>query len=129
MSTAMAPPAGENPMRGNDPMSQNRTAMNPTDMAFMKSSGQMRPDMTWAEFWQNGFGIAPTDTMQEALPKLQKNVQNASPMGKMKNMAQGGPQAGMPPAPPQGAQNPMPQGRKPMVQSGGLEGLLGQMPR
>lgn len=123
-----APPQGGNPMRGNDPMSANRTGLNPADMAFMAKSGQVRPDMTFGEFMETSFGIRPEDPLQEAVQKMKKNVQNASPMGKMQNMAQGaGPRAPEQGAPPQGAQKPMPQGRKPMVQSGGLEGLIGQM--
>jgi len=117
-----APPRGapRNPMAGNDPMSKNRTALNPADMAFMQGSGQMRPDMTWSEFWENGFGITPDMTLQEAMPKLKKNVENASPEGKMQNIAAEG-------GGPSDQRNPMPQGRKPMVQSGGLEGLMGQI--
>lgn len=125
------PAQGGNPMRGTDPMSANRTGFNPADMAFMAKSGQVSPDMTFGEFMETSFGIRPEDPLQEAVQKMKKNVQNASPMGKMQNMAQGAgsraPEQGMPQAPPQGGQKPMPQGRKPMVQSGGLEGLIGQM--
>ena len=111
---------------GQDAMSKNRTALNPTDMAFMKQTGQMSPDTTWAEFWQTGFGISPNDTLQEALPKLKQNAKKADPVGKMQSIARDGQQP-PPPGGPQGARKPMPQGRKPMVQSGGLEGLVGQM--
>ena len=122
MSNPMPPQGGAPGGRGTDPMSANRTALNPTDMAFMQKSGQMRGDMTFGEFWENGFGIKWDTPLPEAQEMMKKNLQNSKPMGKMQNMA-----GGAPPAPPQGAQKPMPQGRKPMVQSGGLEGLLGQM--
>lgn len=121
MADAMNMPQGRP-----NPMAANRTALNPTDMAFMQKSGQMGADMTFGEFWENGFGIKWDTPLQEAQQIMKKNVSNASPMGKMQNMAQpeGAPQGG-----PQGARPPMPQGRKPMVQSGGLEGLVGQMGR
>jgi len=100
--------------------------MNPADMAFMKKSGQVTPDMTFGDFMEKSFGIKWDDTLQVGVEKMKKNVKNASPEGKMDSIANT-PGQGAPASPQQGAQKPMPQGRKPMVQSGGLEGLVGRM--
>lgn len=124
MGDMQRPPQGGSPMAGQDPMSKNRTALNPADMSFMKKSGQLNQDMTFGEFMETSFGIKYEDPLQVAVQKMKKNVQNADPIGKMQNIAAEG---GAPAGPQGAAQKPMPQGRKPMVQSGGLEGLLGQM--
>lgn len=117
------PPAA--PTGGQDPMSANRSPLNPTDMAFMAKSGQVSADMTFGQFMEQSFGIKYEDPLQTAVEKMKKNVQNANPAGKMKNIAEGAAEG--PRGPQGGPKPPMPQGRKPMVQSGGLEGLMGQM--
>lgn len=124
MADMMGPPQGAPPQGGQDPMSANRSAFNPTDMAYMAKSGQVNADMTFGQFMETSFGIKYEDPLQVAVQKMKKNVGNADPATKMQNMAGSG--GGINPAQ-GGARPPMPQGRKPMVQSGGLEGLMGQM--
>ena len=126
MADMMQPPQGGPPQGGQDPMSANRSAFNPTDMAYMAKSGQVNADMTFGQFMETSFGIKYEDPLQVAVQKMKKNVQNADPATKMQNIAGGAPNP-MGGAAPGGARPPMPQGRKPMVQSGGLEGLMGQM--
>ena len=118
MADMQRPP--QPPSGGQDPMSANRSILNPTDAAFMKKSGALREGMTFGEAMEQSFGIKWDEPMESAVQKLQKSVQNADPMRKMQNIAEE-------PGAPQGAQKPMPQGRKPMVQSGGLEGIMSQM--
>lgn len=120
MSDMQRPPAG-----GQDPMTANRSIFNPTDAAYMKKSGQMTPDMSFGQFMESTMGIKWDEPLQSAVQKMQKNMQNADPVKKMQNIANS--PGGTPEAPPQESQNPMPQGRKPTVQSGGLEGIMSQM--
>jgi len=125
MADMQRPPEGAPPQGGQDPMSANRSPFHPADAAFMKKSGQMSADMSFGQFMESSFGIKWEEPLQTAVQKMQKNVQNADPIKKMQNIA--GSPGGAPPGPQQGAQKPMPQGRKPMVQSGGLEGIMSQM--
>lgn len=122
----MMGPQGAPPQPPQDAMSANRSAFNPTDMAYMAKSGQVNADMTFGQFMETSFGIKYEDPLQMAVEKMKKNMGNADPATKMQNMAGGPPGGGMG-GPQGGATPPMPQGRKPMVQSGGLEGLMGQM--
>lgn len=127
MADMQRPPQG-GAQGGQDPMSANRSPLNPTDMAFMQKSGQVSADMTFGQFMEQSFGIKYEDPLQVAVDKMKKNVDNADPMKKMQNIAgAGGPPGGGINPPQGGARPPMPQGRKPTVQSGGLEGLMGQM--
>lgn len=98
-----------------DPMSANRTPLNPADMAFMKKSGQMGQGMTFGQAMENGFGIKWDDPMEVAVQKLQKNVKNANPETQMQNIAQSG----------GGAQQTQQRPQQP----GGLAGLASQMGR
>ena len=102
-----------------DPMSANRSALNPTDAAFMKKSGQVQTD-TIGQYLETAFGIKWEDPVEVASQKMQKSMQNADPMKKMQNIAASPPPQG-------GVQKPMPQGAKPMVSPGGLDGLMGKL--
>lgn len=103
-------------------MEQARSPMNPTDAAFMMKTGQMSPDMTIGEMLEKSYGIKWDDPLGVASQKMKKAMVNAKPEGKIRAMSggQGGPPQG-------GPQKPMPQGAKPAVQSGGLDGLLNRM--
>lgn len=86
-----------------DPISANRSALNPNDAAIM--SKQMQPGMTIRDFLAK-FGLSPDDPV-EKLVEMQKNqIQNATPVGKMESMAGPGPGA-----PPGGMAPPEPQGQ------------------
>lgn len=111
-----APPQGAAPQGGGSAMEQARSPFNPTDMAYAKSRGEVRPDMTIGQFMESQFGVKWDDPLQIAAQKMGKKVETASPVGKMKAMARGG----QTPPPADGAQQPM---RKPQ---GGLDALMGQ---
>lgn len=88
----------------------NRSVANPTDLAAMQQNGQIGGDMSVRQFLEN-LGIDVEGSAQQLVELQKKHMQNASPTGKMMNMAQGAS-----PSIPQ-------QGRRPMAETSGLEGL------
>jgi len=102
-----------------DAISQNRSMLNPTDAAMAVKSGQVTPDMPVGTYLEQQFGVKWDDPLQVAAQKMGQSAQKASPMGKVRAMAQGDQ--------PQGARPPQPAGRKPMVQSQGMEGLMNKL--
>ena len=120
MSDVMPPMGGEG-KGALDNFKKNRSLVNPVDSTMMMQDGTISPDMTIAEFFQNTMGLdVNTNTVTDMVKATKKNVGNANPLEKMKNLA-GGPGMGQPPAqaPPGG----MPQA----PQGGGLEDLIGSM--
>lgn len=103
-----------------DPISQNRSMFNPTDAAMAVKSGQVGPDMPVGQYLEQQFGVKWDDPVQVAAQKMAGAAKKADPRQKMAAIAGGGQ------APPPG-QPPQPAGRKPMVQSGGMEGLMNSM--
>lgn len=107
------PGGGQEAMQNVD---ANRSMLNPTDGAMALQEGKIRPDMTFGEFCQTNMGIAWDEPLQSAIPKLQKQMQNRSSMGKMENISQG---AGRPPG-------GMPPGQEPGMEPG-LDTMMKQM--
>jgi len=110
------PQGRPNPTR--QAVEQNRSVMNPTDVSVMAGRGQMGGDMSVRDFFGQ-FGV-DVDGPVSQLQKFASDQQSkADPLNKMASIANAG-----------GGQraNPMPQGRKPAVESsGGLEGLMTNM--
>ena len=108
---------------------KNLSVFNPKDMILMLKTMANDPQATVRDFLSR-IGIDADGPVAQITQWIQKGMENATPLGQMKNMG-GGPPAGsgMPPAEPE-----MP-GRKPMVQppgaptAGGMEGLLGKLGR
>ena len=90
----MMPPGGPPP--GRNVIKEQQSLLNPTDLAVMKQ--EMNPNMTVRDFLtQMGIDVDGPVTQLEQF--AQKQVQNATAMGKMKNMAQAPPVGGPAPAP------------------------------
>ena len=118
------PPGPQPPTARPQPnaMNQNRSIMNPTDMAAMTQTGTVNPNMTVKDLIEKVFGVpidAPVSALTEA---IKRQGQNKTGIGKMGAMAQGaGPQMGQPTPPPM--QNRMPQGRPSAVSQRPQQGL------
>ena len=122
----MRPPMGGQPPMGGgmpggapggNPVKDNMTMLNPTDLAVMKGTGQVSGDMTVRDVLAQ-VGIDVDGPATQLAEFAQKQVKNSSAMGKMKNMQpQGGPAPQAPQAPPQGQPGPPP----------GMDSLLGGM--
>lgn len=98
------------PSGPNNPIDQNRSVLNPTDMAYMKSAGA-GGEMTIEDLVTNVLRVpggtqAPVSSLVQALRKQSENAQMS---GKMKNMAMGMGQKPAPQGPPMG----MMAGRRP----------------
>jgi len=90
-----------------DPMAANRSMLNPTDLAAMKTEGAAGSGTTVRDFLGK-MGIDVDGPVDQLTKFANKQLGNASAMGKMKNIAgaapggmpggmQGGPGGGMPP--------------------------------
>ena len=102
---------------GGNPVKDNMSMLNPTDLAVMKGTGQVGGDETVRDVLAQ-FGIDVDGPATQLAEFAQKQVKNSSAMGKMKNMQpQGGPTPQAPQAPPQGQPGPPP----------GMDSLLGGM--
>lgn len=123
MSDMQLPPVGPGagPMPGGSPMEENRSVLNPTDATMMGQQGKLSPDMTVEDLITGVLGVpldAPASALGEA---LKRQVQNASPEGKVGALAggPGGPGGpGRPPMVPPPGTPPAPQG---------ADDLLGQL--
>jgi len=109
------PPLPQGPQEGAGALEnfkKNRSLANPLDLAMMQQEGSISPDSTIAEFFQSTFGLdVNTDTITDMIQATKKNIQNADPVKKMGNIAQGaGPGMGQPAPPPQGAPPGPPKG-------------------
>ena len=135
MADRMMPPMGGPPPMGGggmggpppgpkNPMDANRSVLNPTDATMMSQKGQLSKDMTVKDLILNVLKVPLEAPASELVAALKRQVQNASPTGKIQAMAGG------PGAPPPGGQMP---GRPPMAprdpQSQGLSDLMGRMGR
>lgn len=126
------PPTAKPPMGGNDAISQNRSVMNPTDMAAMTQQGTVNPKMTVGDLITKVFKVpldAPVSALTEAIRRQGQNRTGIGKMGAMANpvgSAQG-PRNGQGP---QGAMaNRMPQGRPGAVPMPSREQGLGDLMR
>ena len=111
------PPAGGPPAGGGNPIEENRSVLNPTDIAAMGQRGTIRPDMTVGEFVTDVLKVPLEAPLPHLMQALKKQSVNASPMGKVQSMAGGGGPQGQPPAEPS---QPPPGG-------GGLDSLMSGM--
>lgn len=98
-----------------DALTQNRSVLNPGDMAMATAEGSVGPGMTVGQ-WFEQMGIKWETPVAEALEKIKMQSANATGLGKARSIAGAGPPAGgAPPMPPPGEGMP-PQG---------LDGLMG----
>lgn len=107
------------PPVGGDSMSQNRSMLNPGDIAMASSEGSVGPGMTVGQ-WFGQMGITMEMPVTEALEKIKMQSQNATGLGKAKSLAAGAP-PGMGGPPGMGA----PPGAPPGMPPAGLDGLMG----
>ena len=125
---------GQSPMGakppGGSPVEQNLSVFNPKDFVLMVKTMANDPKATVRDLLSR-LGIDADGPVAQITDWINKSMENATPLGQIKNMAGGGQMAQA--APPEaGPQIP---GRKPMVQppgaptAGGIEGLLGKLGR
>lgn len=114
------PPQGPPPGgMGSNPIEENRSVLNPTDLAAMSQNGDIRPDMSVGDFIQNVLKVPLDAPLPQLVSALKKQGQNATAMGKVQSM--GGPPQGQPPSgPPPGG--PPPGG--PPSGGGGIDSLM-----
>lgn len=120
MNPMMAGPApqGMPPKAAPNPVEKNLSPFNPNDLAAMKGSGRFTPDMTVRDYFGQ-LGVDVDGPVTQLVQLAQKGMENASPLGKMKNISADmqGSAGARPPAQP----NLGPPA------SGGLEGLIGRL--
>lgn len=80
----------------NDPIEQNMSMLNPTDLTMMAQEKKFSKDMTVEEFLRK-IGISPQDPVQKLMEFGKQQVKNANPMNKAMNMAQNIPKSSEPP--------------------------------
>jgi hypothetical protein len=106
------PPQG---MQG-DPIKENESFLNPTDLGLMAGERRFTPDMTVIQVLEE-LGIDPNGSADQLIKLAQDQAKNANPINKMQNIASSGQAASPPPVVPQAmAQGPPPS----------LEGLINQ---
>jgi hypothetical protein len=106
------PPQG---MQG-DPIKENESFLNPTDLGLMAGEGRFTPDMSVRDVLQD-LGIDVDGPADQLVEFAKKQSENANPINKMQNIAGSGQAASPPPVAPQAmAQGPPPS----------LEGLINQ---
>jgi hypothetical protein len=96
------PPQGPG---GENPIEENRSLFNPTDLAAMGQNGQLSPDMTVGDFITGVLKVPLDAPLPQLMAALKKQSDTASPMGKVQAMAgpqQGPPPGGQPASPPPG---------------------------
>lgn len=108
------PQQGGPPM--GDPIAQNQSMFNPADLAGMKQTGDVTPQMTVRDFLQK-MGIDVDGPVTQLQEFAQKQVQGGKALGKMQNIALA-PGQGAPRVPPQGGPPTGPPERP------GMRGLL-----
>lgn len=91
-------PGMNKPPMGADPLAEQQSMLNPTDLTMMAQEGNFSKEMTIGDFLGK-LGMSPDDPVQKLFEFGKKQVQNASPMNKAKNMARNmGNQPTQPPA-------------------------------
>lgn len=113
------------PMGGQDAISQNRSVMNPVDMAAMSTDGTVQPGMKVRDLIEKVFKVSIDAPVEELTAAIKRQGQNKTNVGKMQAMA--GPGMGQPPQGP--PPNRMAQGRPsavPQPSPQGLADLMGQ---
>jgi hypothetical protein len=125
MSSRMpSPPPPKPPMGGGDPIGQNQSLMNPADLAAMKQTGDVTPNMTVRDLLQK-MGIDVDGPVSQLQEFAKKQVQGATGLGKMNSIAgMPGGQGAPPPTPGPGPGGPPPGGPSP---PGGMASLLKNM--
>lgn len=130
------PMGGGMPPQGNPGMppqsgavEKNLSIFNPKDFVIMVKTMANDPQATVRDLLSR-LGIDADGPVAQITQFLQKGMENATPLGQMKNIALGaGPDTGLSP----GGQPPVMPGRKPMVQPpsapapAGLSGLINRM--
>lgn len=117
------------PLDNGNPIKDNMSMLNPTDMAYMKQSGNFNSDLsgqTVEDALRNvlgQFGINFDDPAERLVEFGIKQIENADPAKKMQNIAGQGNNEPMPPAPPQGMSSEPASPQLPG--NSALEGLLG----
>ena len=107
-------PGAPAPVPGGNPVEKNLSIFNPKDFVLMVKTMANDPKSTVRDLLTR-LGIDADGPVTQITDWLNKNMENATPLGQIKNMAGGGPMAES--APPQG--EPQMPGRKPMVQPPG----------
>jgi hypothetical protein len=72
-----------------DPIRANASIFNSADLGMMKQSGDFTRNMTVRQALEK-LGIDVDGPVDQLMQFAQKNVENANPLNKMKNIAQGG---------------------------------------
>lgn len=122
------PPMGGPPQPGGGMggIEKNLSIFNPKDFILMVKTMANDPKATVRDLLQR-LGIDADGPVAQITDWLSKSMENATPLGQIKNMAGGGVPSTAPQSEPQ-----MP-GRKPMVQpppaptAGGMQGLMGKL--
>ncbi len=114
-----ARPSGPGPATA--AIEKNRSILNPTDAATMQARGQMDPNMSIRD-WLGQFGVDVEGPVGQLQQFMKKQSQNANPLTKMQNIAQGGRGGGAPAGAPR-----QPMGGAPPQQ--GVADLMGGMRR
>lgn len=81
-----------------DPITANRSILNPADMAQMKQSGEFNSDMTVRQVMER-LGIDVDGSASQLIEFQKKQMENANPLNKMKNIAGAGAPNTPPPNP------------------------------
>jgi hypothetical protein len=127
MSDMRSPMGGQPPMGGGAPQMGGApkppmSVMNGTDVAYMKSRGDISQDQTIAQYIEGAFGLPVTAPVSALAAKVKEQMSGSTMKGKMNQMGQA-PQGGMAPRPAAPPQSPvMPKGPE---QS--LQGLMSQI--
>ena len=115
----MPPTGGMPPPGGSDPIKENESFLNKTDLGMMAGEGRFSPDQTVRDVLTE-LGIDVEGPATQLVEFAQKQTENATVPGKMKNMSSLGQPA------PQGPPSAMPQGPAPGPQGPppSMEGLM-----
>lgn len=77
---------GMNNGMGGDPIADNMSMMNPTDLTMMAQEKRFTKGMTIGDML-NKFGLTPDDPIEKLAEVGKQQVKNANPLNKAKNMA------------------------------------------
>jgi hypothetical protein len=105
-----------------DPIRANASIFNPADMAMMKQYGDFNKKMTVRQALEK-LGIDVDGPVEQLMQFARKNVENANPLNKMRNIAQGGaptpaPTGNMVPSPEESAVGTSPGGLNKLMRGG-----------
>ena len=129
MMPRQAPMSPPQPGGAGDPLGDAkgmRSVFNPTDLSMSVQDGELSPDSTVGDLL-NKLGMTVEDRITDLLPVLKQQMDSASPLNKMQNLAQKQPapqKGGMPSQGGAPVQKPFQQGAKPMA--GGFSEMFPQ---